>query len=510
MAAHSTNDDNPAVAALTWTGGLLAWLVAAAVAVPATGWPLALVLPITLVFGLVVVAAIRSTVGSGRSMVGRVLLAVSVGVLVGELCAMTLFTNAISQRLEGEAAARTAGVPSVAAAGASLEALRTSRGTLDAAVNSARQRRDDAQVVARCEYHPTSSCAQQPITGVPGDGQITQNAQEVLGQNQRELDSALAARDRQGPALDARIADAERALTQARGAAVAGSDRGFGTRWVAMDAYTLSTPATLAARLGVVSGCILLYLLPMLLHARDDRTVRDRHSDSRLRAELRADTDIAVKQAQARAAAEIMKTEHQLTAMRVALEADAEIHREYHRQRVADALAVAPAQSPVQPAEFLGPTAAAPEAPAVVEAPAPDAPALPAPVEQPAENLPVPVAPETSNSPVPGLPDLTRVAARWLRPLAPLVPPVVTRAIDTSTQQLRSAQKVIEEFEEITFTLRRTLRVTVNDTADQTPATTGDVAPDATVRAQRPASSSGLESPADRPQLESGRLAIEP
>ncbi|MFL0284525.1 DUF4407 domain-containing protein [Mycobacterium sp. SMC-21] len=479
--------------ALTWSGGMLAWAVAAAVATPSTGLPLAVVLPVTLIFGALVVVAIRSTVASARGTAGRAALAVAIGLLVGELAAMTLFSNAITQRLDAEAAARAATTPAVATAQGQLDALRASRGALDAAVDSARQRRDDAQVVARCEYHPTPSCAQQPVTGVPGDGQITQNTQDILEHDQRELDAALAARGEQAPTLDARIAGAEHAVTAARDAAGAGADRGFGARWVAMNGYTIDTPAALVARIAVVGVCVLLYLLPMLLHARQDRTLRERHDESRLRAELRAETAIAVKQAEVRAEAEILKAEHQLAAMKLALETDAEINREYHRQRVAEALTGEPAQPALAAptAEVLRPDSPPqpmysdwdelmafpdPQRRSLSAAPAPepepaDAPAEPTataelvPIgDQPAENLPVQATSQPAGGlTLPQLPDLTKVAARLLRPLVAPVAPVVDRVIDTSVQQLRSAQKVIEEFEEITFTLRRTSRTTVTE-----------------------------------------------
>lgn len=494
MPAHRQSDNHPAVTALTWSGGVLAWLVAAAVATPSTGLPLAVVLPVTLIFGALVVVAIRSTVASARGTAGRVALAVAIGLLVGELAAMTLFSNAITQRMDAQAAARAAATPAVATAQGQLDALRASRGALDAAVDSARQRRDDAQVVARCEYHPTPSCAQQPVTGVPGDGQITQNTQDILEHDQRELDAALAARGEQAPALDARIAGAEHAVTAARDAAGAGADRGFGARWVAMNGYTIETPAALVARIAVVGVCLLLYLLPMLLHARQDRTLRERHDESRLRAELRAETAIAVKQAEVRAEAEILKAEHQLAAMKLALETDAEINREYHRQRVAEALTGEPAQPALAAptAEVLRPSDSQPQPMysdwdelmafpdpqrrSLNAAPAPepeaaDVPAEPAataelvPIgDQPADNLPVQATSQPAGGlALPQLPDLTKVAARLLRPLMAPVAPVVDRVIDTSVQQLRSAQKVIEEFEEITFTLRRTSRTTVTE-----------------------------------------------
>jgi hypothetical protein len=41
------------------------------------------------------------------------------------------------------------------------------------------------------------------------------------------------------------------------------------------------------------------------------------------------------------------------------------------------------------------------------------------------------------------------------------VPNFVARAIDTSTHPLRTARQVIEEFEEITFSLKRTHKITI-------------------------------------------------
>jgi hypothetical protein len=43
-----------------------------------------------------------------------------------------------------------------------------------------------------------------------------------------------------------------------------------------------------------------------------------------------------------------------------------------------------------------------------------------------------------------------------------LVPPLVARAIDTTTHPLRTAREVFEEVEEITFSLKRTRKVTFN------------------------------------------------
>jgi hypothetical protein len=71
---------------------------------------------------------------------------------------------------------------------------------------------------------------------------------------------------------------------------------------------------------------------------------------------------------------------------------------------------------------------------------------------------------------IPSIPDATKAAARWIRPL---VPPFVARVIDNTTQPLRTARQVFEEVEEITFAFKRTRKVTVNaestDAGEQTP-----------------------------------------
>jgi hypothetical protein len=103
-----------------------------------------------------------------------------------------------------------------------------------------------------------------------------------------------------------------------------------------------------------------------------------------------------------------------------------------------------------------------------------------------AENLPARIEPggevephdERSTPLIPSIPDATKAAARWIRPL---VPPFVARVIDNTTQPLRTARQVFEEVEEITFSLKRHRKVTVNsestDIGEQAPrqAATGEV-----------------------------------
>ena len=83
------------------------------------------------------------------------------------------------------------------------------------------------------------------------------------------------------------------------------------------------------------------------------------------------------------------------------------------------------------------------------------------------ENLPAQVQPSGEVEPhdgrgtplIPSIPDATKAAARWIRPL---VPPFVARVIDTTTQPLRTARQVFEEVEEIAFSFKRTHKVTVD------------------------------------------------
>jgi hypothetical protein len=59
---------------------------------------------------------------------------------------------------------------------------------------------------------------------------------------------------------------------------------------------------------------------------------------------------------------------------------------------------------------------------------------------------------------IPAIPDVTKAAVRWIRPF---VPPIITNAIDIGTRPLRGARQILEETEEIHFSLKRTRRVTL-------------------------------------------------
>lgn len=463
--------------AVVLLGAALAWLVAALAVNASARWPLIAVLAVTLAFGLLVGAVTRG-IASGPhrgwpGIAGRVVVAVAVGVVVGELAALVVFAHSIDHGLEDRALATADSAPAVVQASAALRQTRIARGRLDDAVTQARNDQDNALVVARCEYHPSPACPQTRITGDPGTGPETRTANQLLADAQRELDNALAARDRQAPELDATISREERAVSAARQRVLADAGPGgLGARWMAMNDLTLASVGALTLRLLTIAFFVLVYLLPLILRLWRGETTHDRHASARAereRAELEADTAIAIKRAEVRREAEILWAEHQLTQARLAIEAQTEIDREQQRRRVTAAIeGTQPAASvrtfePVQEDVYL-PIAAAAEAAsrAIAELPSgvPDSE-----TPQEAQNLPAPVEPAGDVEPhderaapsIPSLPDATRAAARWIRPL---VPPFVARAIDNTTAPLRTARHVFEEVEEITFALRRTRKVT--------------------------------------------------
>src|SRR5262245_33932452 len=158
--------------------------------------------------------------------------AVVLGAVVGELVAMLIFAGASERRLDEQAMRSAGAAPAVVAASADLERTRQARSALEDAVTVANRRRDEALVVARCEFNPSPACPQTHITGVPGAGPENRTADAFLADTQRQLDKAVVERDRLAPSLDASIADEQQKLTAARDAAMARPDRGFGARWL--------------------------------------------------------------------------------------------------------------------------------------------------------------------------------------------------------------------------------------------------------------------------------------
>src|SRR4029077_4365014 len=166
--------------------------------------------------------------------------------------------------LDEQAAVRADSAPAVAQASAQLEQTRAARTGLDDAVTRALQQRDEALVVARCEYNPSPECPQTHITGLPGAGPENRTANDFLADTTRQLDSATAERDRRAPALDAEIAGDDQTLAQAR-ATAADADAGLGARWAAMNDHTFAGSAAMLLRLLTIAFFVLVYLLPLIL-----------------------------------------------------------------------------------------------------------------------------------------------------------------------------------------------------------------------------------------------------
>ena len=250
-------------------GTALAWLVATLAITEATNVSIAVVVPFTLVFGLLV-GAVSRAIASGptrgwSSIAGRAAVAVAVGVVVGELAAVVLFSGPIDRVLDERAARSADAAPAVAAASADLDRARQARTALDAAVNDASRQRDEALVVARCEFNPSPACPETHITGVPGAGPETRTATDFLADTQRQLDNAVANRDRTAPGLDSAIAARQQVLEQARASAMKDVDHGLGARWMAMNDHTFASLGAMLLRLLTIAFFALLVLLPLIL-----------------------------------------------------------------------------------------------------------------------------------------------------------------------------------------------------------------------------------------------------
>ncbi|WP_051161298.1 DUF4407 domain-containing protein [Nocardia brevicatena] len=461
------------------------------------GWPIPTAMAVALVIGFVAGLIGRALAGAeqtGRpdlpagapnrpAVAGRIAVAALTGVLLAELAATVLFDGTIDRALDERAAASASAAPEVRAARTQLDRAVADRDALDRTIAEAETAIDNALVTARCEYNPTPQCPQTKITGVPGRGPEAQTAETMLDDARARLRTAQA---RIAP-LDQRITDTRRELDEAEAAAIATSDRGFGARWTAMHDHTTSSPGVLFLRLLGTVAFVLLALLPLILRWWRGETAQERRRAAaavRDRAERAADATIAEKQAQIRTETETLRAEQQLTAARLAAEADTAIAREQQRTRVIAAIggleigvteslrrSAAPAGR--EPATRNRPL---PESSPDMTPPHPDGPAaLPASVGPQSDRLPAVRAEREAGSgglelPLIGTVPFTDIAARRLRPLVPsFVTAAIDTAIDTATQPLRTARQVWEEAEEITFTLRRTRKVTVDTGTEQVP-----------------------------------------
>ncbi|MGK8521375.1 DUF4407 domain-containing protein [Nocardia asteroides] len=401
-------------------------------------------------------ATARPSGGPDRlGLLARVAVAVLAGGLIAELAAVVLFSGSVDRLLDEKAQRSVESAPQVVAAQGELDRAKADRAALEQAIARAQTDIDQALVIARCEFNPTPECPRTRITGVPGRGPEAQTANDMLDDARKQLAAAQGRVD----AADRRIAADENELSAARTAAFDSADRGLGARWQAMNDYTVHH--ALPLRVLIIVALVALALLPLVLRWWRGETSFDRHNAARTvhdRAEREADAAIAVKQAEVRAEAEALRAEQQLTAARLAVEADTAIDRERQRTRIIAAIGgieigiTEPPRRPELPAaaaddrkDSAMPNEATPNLPAPVTV---DPPAVAAPRSGGGLELPLI-----------GTVPFTDTAARLIRPL---VPSFVADAIDTATNPLRTARQAFEEVEEITFTLRRTRKVTVD------------------------------------------------
>ncbi|WP_280255097.1 DUF4407 domain-containing protein [Nocardia wallacei] len=401
---------------------------------------------------------------------GRITVAVLAGVVVAELASTVLLAGTVHRELDERARHDGESAPAVVTARTELEQARSERAGLDQAVAKAQGDIEQSLVIARCEFHPTPECPQTKITGVPGRGPEAQTAEDMLADARARLAAAQA---RVQP-LDDRIADRQQALDRARADAFDTGDRGLGARWLAMHDYTTGHAGGLLLRLATILVAVVLALLPLLLRWWRGETSFERGIAARAvadRADRQAEAAIAVKRAEVRTEAETLRAEQELAAARLAAHADTAIDREQQRRRILAAIGnfeigvTEPARRAVADFESL---AALPAAASTGPAPQEGnvTPSRDLPAQRTSDTLASSSGAQTSGKsrgglelPVIGTVPFSDTAARWIRPL---VPSFVTSAVDTATHPLRTVRQVFEEAEEITFTLRRTRKVTVH------------------------------------------------
>src|SRR5689334_8021267 len=177
------NRITPAAVAVV-LGAALAWLVAALAVADSTDAPTATVIAVTSVLGLLA-AAVSWAISSRptrrwAAVAGRAAVGVALGVVVGELAAVVLLSGSVDRSLRDAAALRADTTPAVTQAAAGLQRAIDAQAGLDGAVTRALQRRDEALVVARCEFNASPECPQTRITGLPGAGPENRTANAFL------------------------------------------------------------------------------------------------------------------------------------------------------------------------------------------------------------------------------------------------------------------------------------------------------------------------------------------
>ncbi|MEU8895180.1 DUF4407 domain-containing protein [Nocardia sp. NPDC048505] len=467
------------------TGAAVALFVVVAGAVTALALAAADWSPVAIVPGALVAALLAGVVGRALATVRpggdadraglltRVAVAVLAGVLIAELASTVLFGGTVDRLLDEKAQRGVAAAPAVLTASADLDRARADRAAVDQAITKAEADIQSALVTARCEFNPTAECPRTRITGVPGNGPETRTANELLEDARRQLSAAQGRLE----SVNQRVTDAERAAATARTAAFADADRGLGARWLAVHDHAFGGAGALVLWLFILVAFALLAVLPLLLRWWRGSTSFDRRNNFHAvqdEAERSADAAIAVKQAEVRVEAEKLRAEQQLTAARLAAEADTAIDRERQRTRII--AAIGGLEIGINEPDRLGQAPRPAELPAGKDStvspnlPATISPQALTPAVHTGELAPHQPRPEPRGGlelPIIGQVPFSDTAARWIRPL---VPSFVANAIDTATHPLRTARQAFEEVEEITFTLRRIRKVTVDTQDSHAPA----------------------------------------
>ncbi|MCS3779636.1 DUF4407 domain-containing protein [Tsukamurella ocularis] len=469
------------------------------------------------VFALLIGGAICLAVaapGRRAALPSRCLVSVLIGLVVGELFSMLVLNGAIEDRLRGDADTAAASAPAVRAAQAELDAARADRTALDTAVAEASTRRDQALVVARCEYRPGPACPQTSITGVPGRGPEARTANERLASAQTDLDRATATRAKDAPGRDARVVTARTEAAAARQDATAGADDGLGARWVALNGVTAHSLPTAALRIAIDLVCVVLALLPLLLRLWRGETVRDIRRRRDLESErLASAAQLAIERRDHERRVELAIADDRPTELLPALggaaagaaaleaagfEPVAVTARRYRQEipavnddflpiaAAAEAASLA-ARAPGQPPGDETPTGPLPVTREVDATPAPadesteetvmpDETNLPARV---ADTAPAVPAREIPHKPNPFVPPVLDEAARTIAGFVrPLMPPIVARVLPGGGGSgTRTVQQSYEEVEEVTFAMRRTRKVVVGTVEQSLPAPPADGAP---------------------------------
>jgi hypothetical protein len=466
-----------------------------------------------------VLAAAPTEPGRRWAVVALAAVAVLVGGVLGELAATAVFTGPSTRALD-EQAARAGAAVTTGERGSELTRLRTERAVLDERVAQAVARRDEALLVARCEYRPTPGCPPL-ITGDPGRGPETEQARTALAGADADVAAARADRDRQAPDLDRAIAGTAEQVDHERAAAeaLARADTGLIAKWQAMNDYTLARPSALIPRLGATLTLVLVTLLPLLLRLLRGPSEQDRLTRSRrLRraAEQDADTAIAVRRAEVRAARELRRQDELLA---LPGPTGSPGSSEYAEAGYPGSLGYAESDYAGSPGHAEAGYAGSPgyaeadyaevepidvtveEEPALTAGDRPvrptgtvDRPARSAELERPArpaelatrgrtmQERGAELLPARANALLDKLPGPLPFLGRTVTGMArPFVPGPMARLVSDPTAPMRRARTILEEVEEFQLSILHRRRVTVTDTEEhqEAPATSAPSGPPA-------------------------------